>query len=263
MNMQPGRSYDFRRAIVREPGASVALGLRAGDTEDPDPALFLQEHRIYVAALRDAGLQVMVLPPLEDFPDSVFVEDAALFAAGRAIALRPGAASRHDEALAIRPALQAASGHVVDLPGDGTIDGGDVLLTDQDAFIGCSARTDDAGANALADLLADWGYTVRRVETPPDILHFKTDCGLLDSGTIFSTSNLASTGCFEGYRVIEAPDGEEAAANLIRINSQVFINAGYPKTKRLLSAEGYAVRTLPTSQAALIDGGLSCMSLRF
>ena len=107
------------------------------------------------------------------------------------------------------------------------------------------------------------GYRVRVVNTPPGVLHFKSDCGLLDSHTVFSTARLAGSGCFEGYRVIEAVEGEEAATNLIRFNEPVFLRTGFPKTLALLQSEGYKVITLSADQAALVDGGLSCMSLRF
>lgn len=257
-----GRSFSFTRAITRAPGASVVSGLRAGDGASPSLALFEREHQAYIAALRDAGVDVMVLPSLDAFPDSVFVEDAALCAGGTAILLRPGAPSRRGEADALRPALTKTFEHVIDLPGQGSIDGGDVLLGDEEAFIGRSARTDSAGQDALSIVLSDLGYRIRAVDTPTDILHFKTDCGLLDSGTIFATRRLADTGCFDGYRVITAPAGEEAAANLIRVNDHVLISAGFPQTEALLRQEGYTVTSLAISQAALIDGGLSCMSLR-
>ena len=262
--MTQGRSYTFTHAIARAPGSSVAGGLRAEDRGgDPDAAAFQSEHDAYVAALRAAGAQVTVLDPLEEFPDSVFVEDAALCLAGKAIALRPGAPSRFGETAAIRPALKAALGEVLDLPGDGFVDGGDILVSDDEAFVGLSARTDEAGYEALKSVLADLGYGIRKVHTPAEILHFKTDCGLLDSETIFATRALAATGCFEGYRVIEAPEGEEAAANLIRFNDAVFISSGYPRARDLLTDKGYKVVELSTHEAARVDGGLSCMSLRF
>ena len=80
---------------------------------------------------------------------------------------------------------------------------------------------------------------------------------------MFCTKALAASGCFSGYRVIECREGEEAAANLIRVNGVVLVSAGYPGTADLLASEGYQVRTVSTVQAARLDGGLSCMSLRF
>ncbi len=261
--MTEGRSFRFTHFLSRHPARSVVDGLRDGGGIDPDPALFGAQHAAYVKALEDIGGPVTLLPALEQFPDSVFIEDPAICSGDTAIALRPGTVSRFGETAELRPTLLGIFDTVIDLPGDGFVDGGDVLLTDHEAFIGLSARTDQTGFNALADVLNDLGYVARKVETPPNILHFKTDCGLLDSETIFSSCTLAATDCFSGYRVIEAPEGEEAAANLIRINDVVLLSAGHPKTEELLTTHGYTVRTLDTSEAARVDGGLSCMSLRF
>jgi dimethylargininase len=259
----PCRSYRFKSAITRAPGHSIAKGLRSADGIDPNSEIFKQEHLAYIQCLESIGIDVTILPALEDFPDSVFVEDTAVCTAEAAIILRPGAPSRRGEATAIKPALEKVFKEIITLPGPGSIDGGDVLLAEEDAFIGLSDRTNQAGVEALSAVLADFGYKPRKVEPPLDILHFKTDCGLLDAETIFATKRLADTRCFEGYRVILAPDGEEAAANLIRVNDIVLISAGYPKTESLLRDAGYQIQTIPTSQAALVDGGLSCMSLRF
>jgi len=257
------RSYAFKRAITRAPGNSVVSGLRTSGGADPDPDVFKSEHRTYVQSLEANGLDVTILPPLEAFPDSVFVEDTAICTANTAILLRPGAPSRRGEVDAIKPALGNLFKHVITLPENGHVDGGDVLLTEKDAFIGLSERTDQEGFDALSSVLSELGYTPKNIETPQDILHFKTDCGLLDEETIFATSRLAGLHCFDDYRVILAPNGEEAAANLIRVNDAVLVSAGYPKTKAVLTNAGYKVQTVPNSQAELIDGGLSCMSLRF
>lgn len=264
MNPQfSGRSYRFSTAITRTPSNSVCDGLRDGTGPDPSAGEFLQQHTAYVTALKAAGGELDELPALEAFPDSVFVEDSAICLKEAAIILRPGAPSRFGEATHIRPALENKFSKVIALSGDGFVDGGDVLLSDEEAFIGLSARTNVAGFDALAAILKTFGYTPTKIETPPQILHFKTECGLLDSGTMFATTSLAQLGCFDNYRVILVPEGEEGAANIVRFNDCVFVSKGYPKSEALLKSHGYNVVTLDTGEAAKIDGGLSCMSLRF
>ena len=104
---------------------------------------------------------------------------------------------------------------------------------------------------------------MRELQTPPGVLHFKTDCSLLDADTILATPRLAACGCFDGYRVIPTPEGEEAAANAIRFNDLVLVPAGFPRTAETLARAGYDVREIPNSEAARLDGGMSCLSLRF
>jgi dimethylargininase len=259
----PGLSCRFDRALTRLPAASVVRGLRAGDGGDPDQALFERQHESYRAALVAAGVAVEVLPPLEAFPDSVFLEDAALCLPGLAVALRPGAPSRRGEAAALRPRLEALFETVLDLPDTANLDGGDILTTDREILVGLSARSDAAGAEALAAALAPHGYRVRRVATPAGVLHLKSDCATLGGNAVLATPRLAAAGCFAGYEVIETAPGEEAAANAIRVNDRVFVAAGFPGTAGRLAEAGYDLVPLDLSEAAKLDGGLSCLSLRF
>lgn len=257
------RSFTFTHAIARLPGSSITGGLRAVDTGAPDLATFMAHHSDYVEALRSTGAEVLVLDALEDFPDAVFVEDTALCLPEGVIVMRPGAPTRLGEAARMRPVLEQYYADVREIGTPATIEGGDILVTEKEILAGTSARTSEAGIAALARLVADWGYTVRTVNTPEGVLHFKTDCSLLDEETILATRRLAASGCFDGYRVIHVADGEEAAANTIRFNGLVLMPAGFPATRDTLQTAGYEVREIGNSEAAKLDGGMSCLSLRF
>jgi dimethylargininase len=256
------RCFDFRHAIVREPGSSVVNGLRSG-TGMPGYGAVLAEHRAYVTALRAAGLEADILPPLEAFPDSVFVEDPALVFPEGAILLRPGAPSRLAERDDMRGALRRHFARVLEL-GDGELaDGGDVMVTPGAVFIGLSKRTNRVGGESLRTKLAEFGRQARLVDTPAAILHLKTAAALVDEDSIIATKPMADSGVFAGFRVLNTPQGEEAAANLLRVNDIVLVGDCYPRTADLLAKEGFMVKTLPVSEVAKLDAGLSCMSLRW
>jgi len=252
------RVFDFTHAIVRTPGQSVVRGLRTG-AEAPDPAGVLAEHTAYAAALREAGLAVDVLPPLEDFPDSVFVEDPAFVVPEGAVLLRPGAPSRLGERDVLRGALERHFGAVREIA-DGYADGGDVLIAPETIYIGLSQRTDAKGAAALQAHLAALGRKSRIVATPPGVLHFKSASSLLDEETVLVTRAMQASGVFGGLRTLVVPD--EGAANSLRVNGCVFVGAQYRRTMDLL-ARDYRVVPLGVAQIARIDAGLSCMSLRW
>ena len=258
------RSYRFTHAITRRPATSIIAGLRAIDTGAPSLALMLEHHADYVASLRATGATVVELDPLDAFPDSVFVEDTALCLPEGAVIMRPGAPTRLGEAAEMQPHLAALYGQVLQISGTGSyIEGGDILTTETEILIGRSARTNAAGIAELTRLVAPWGHKVREVITPPGVLHFKTDCSLLDAETILSTERLAASGCFAGYKVIHTAPGEEAAANSIRFNTVVLVPQGFPKTRDALIRAGYAVKEIGNSECARLDGGMSCLSLRF
>jgi dimethylargininase len=240
----------------------VAGGLRAHDRGDPTYAGVRAEHDAYARALTSAGVAVTGLPALEDFPDSMFVEDPALVFPDGAVLLRPGAPSRAAEAGELAPVLRGLFELVLDLPA-GFADGGDVLVTPREVIIGLSARTNRAGAEALAECLAQLGRPSRIVAAPEGGLHLKTSCSLLDDETVLCTPALAASGIFEGLRQVATPEGEEAAANALRVNDVVLAGAGFPRTIERLGSLGYAVVPLETSEIGRIDAGLSCMSLRW
>jgi dimethylargininase len=257
------RVFDFNRAIVRAPSRSVVSGLRADHRGDPSYDGVVGEQLAYVATLKKIGLTVTQLPALEAFPDSIFVEDPALVFPEAAILLRPGAATRFGETAEMAPTLKTMFETVHELPAPGFADGGDILLTPNKVMVGLSARTDETGGNALAEILHKMGRKAELVRTPPGVLHFKSDCSLLDEETVFSTTRLAASGVFKGMKVLHVPDGEEGAANALRINDAVLVSNAFPRTIELLAKQNYNVLPIATHEIARIDAGLSCMSLRW
>jgi len=256
-------SWQFSRAITRKPAQSVISGLRAVDTGAPDFDLMLRHHAKYLAALHEAGAQTIELDPLEDFPDSLFVEDTALCLPEGVVLMRPGAPTRQGEVAQIEPVLSGIFDNVARINGPGTIEAGDILTTSREVLVGQSLRTNSEGIAELASVLSKWGRVLREVKVPEGVLHFKTDCSLLDCDTILSTDRLAKTGIFSAYKVILTAEGEDAAANAIRYNDFVMMSAGFPRTATRLKGAGYQVKELGNSECAKIDGGMSCLSLRF
>ena len=254
--------FNFNRAIVRTPGASVIAGLRAGGGPDPSLSGIMAEHAGYVAALEAAGLAVTTLPPLNGFPDAIFVEDPALVFPEGAILLRPGTPSRAGEGPFLRASLEAAFDTVLELP-HGFADGGDVLAMADKVFIGLSARTDRAGAEALSGLLAELGRAAVIAETPPSVLHLKTASSLIDEETILATADLAASGVFAGYRVLLVPAGEEAGANVLRANDSILAGSRFPRILDLLDGHGARLEVLANAEIEKIDAGFTCMSLRW
>ena len=255
-------SYQFTHAIVRQPAKSIVKGLRAVDIGSPDYAQMICDHNDYVEALVSAGVKLISLTALDKFPDGQFVEDTALCLPKAVILMRPGAPSRLGEVNEIAPKLRELFEDVYEIDDQGYIEGGDILVTGKEILVGRSARTDENGVRRLSEIVTPLGYVIREVFTPPEILHFKTDCSLLGPYEILSTKRLQSSGCFDGYSVINVADGEEAAANAIRVNDYVIMPAGFPRTKAILEEHDYKVKVINNTECAKLDGGMSCLSLR-
>lgn len=258
-------SESFTRALVRPPAGSFADGLTTVDLGAPVLARALEQHEAYCEALVACGLELLHLPPDDRYPDSTFVEDTAVIARGAAIVTRPGAASRAGEVDAIRSALAGFFSGLDEIQAPGTVDGGDICEAGGHVFIGLSHRTNEEGAAQLARFLALQGLTFENVDirNVSGILHLKSGISYLGDGRMLVIEALAEHPAFSSLTVLRVPRGEEYAANAIRVNDRVLLPAGYPGVEDLLRNAGDTLLTLDMSEFRKMDGGLSCLSLRF
>jgi dimethylargininase len=255
----------FEHAIARLPAQSFSDGLTTCGEGAPSIEKALDQHGRYCDALRACGLTVDILPAALAYPDSTFVEDTAILTARVAIIMRPGAASRRGEIDLIKNAVLAFRNEVMQIVAPGSMDGGDVCQADEHFFIGLSARTNPEGARQLSAILHAHGYTSSTVDIRGQsrLLHLKSGIAYLGHQRMVIAPELCALSAFQTYELIEVPFAELYAANCIHINDHVLIPAGYPKTAEALESLGYASLALDVSEFRKMDGGLSCLSLRF
>jgi dimethylargininase len=257
--------FVFSQAIVRIPGRNFSQGLTSVDLGAPDFERVLAQHAHYCAALRFCGLNVTLLDADLDHPDSTFVEDTAVVTAQSAIVTRPGAVSREGEVAAIRESLERFFPSMRQIEAPGTLDGGDICEADRHFLIGLSHRTNEEGARQLASYLASEGYSTATIDVRGmrSILHLKSGISYIGENTMVVIEELASHPALDGYKLIAVNANESYAANCVRVNDRVFLPAGYPQLSMELSAHGFHPLELEMSEFQKMDGGLSCLSLRF
>lgn len=252
-------------AIVRPPAASFASGITSSGLGPPDLARALEQHDAYCRTLGRLGLSLVSLPPDPRFPDSTFVEDAAIVTSRGAILTRPGAPSRAGEVAAVGAALDRWFPELDRITPPGTMDGGDVCEAGEHFFIGLSQRTNEAGAAQLSAWLAgrDFGSSVIDIREMPGMLHLKTGLSWLGGQGLIAWREVAGHEALRGWDVVEVPGGEEYAGNCIRVNDTVLVAQGLPQTATLLRGLGHNVAELEMSEYRKMDGGLSCLSVRW
>ncbi|HEX3084216.1 MAG TPA: hypothetical protein VHP99_06840 [Pyrinomonadaceae bacterium] len=274
----------FTKAIVRLPATNFCDGLTTAGLGAPDYHRALEQHAAYCGALEQCGLELIRLEADERYPDSCFVEDAAIvFGAlpdGRATApdaadecgrvpsaiiTRPGALSRQGEVVSMREALSSIFPPIDEIRSPGTLDGGDICEAGTRFFIGISERTNEDGARQLGQILASQGFTHSLVDTAGinGLLHLKSGVAYLGDNTLIVIEALAPREEFRGYDLIHVDPGDEYAANCIEVNGRVLIVAGYPRFEAKLRALNYETVALEMSEFRKMDGGLSCLSLRW
>jgi dimethylargininase len=265
----------FTQAIVRKPGNNFENGLTTVDFGLPDYDLTLRQWEAYCAALQQCGLTLTYLEADLRYPDSTFVEDAAIVTPHQAILTRPGAGSRSGEVEAIAPTIRHFYPMPAELTAPGTLDGGDICEAGTHFFLGLSHRTNEEGARQLAQHLEKEGYSASTVDVRnmTSILHLKSGISYIGPGpngekTLVIMEEMAdwpafAESAFADFDLLRVSESESYGANCVRVNDRVLVAKGYPELTEELRRRGYDPLELNISEFRKMDGGLSCLSLRF
>lgn len=254
----------FTRALARRPAPTFAQGITTRSALGiPSYEKTLEQHDAYVEALREAGLDVTVLDADARFPDGHFVEDPAVIFGETAFICRPATPNRRGEEESIGDTL---SNFVrVYATGDATIEGGDVLFCRDRVLIGISRRTNRVGAEQLkAAIQKQFGDV--RVEFVPftNVLHLKTGMTELAPGVLLHDPAMKLESTVKGAEIITLPAEEGYAASVLPISdSTILIADGFPIVRELAERYYPNVVALDMSEIEKMDGGLTCLSLRY
>jgi len=252
----------FDKAIVRTPPKSLVDGITTAGLGKPDYELTLEQHGRYVEALQSCGLIVTVMDADDRYADSMFIEDTALLMPRCAIVTHPGAVSRRGEVVAVSSQLGEFYDRVDAIKSPGTVDAGDIMMVGDHCYIGLSERTNTDGASQMTGLLQASGYSGSTVSIS-ESLHLKSSVSYLENNNLVVTGELVSKPEFADFKHIEIDKSESHAANCVWINDHVLMATGYPRSSEKIRALGYSVIELDVSEFEKLDGGLSCLSLRF
>jgi len=252
----------FKNVIVRRPGRSMVDGITSASLGKPGYEKALAQHDAYIEALKTCSVRTVVLDAEEQYPDSVFVEDTAVLAPRCAVITNPGAASRQGEEASIKKALTPFYKRIESIKAPGTLDGGDVMMVGKHFYVGLSERTNPEGARQFDEILKKYAYTTSTVPMEK-VLHLKTGLAYLENNNLLVAGEFVDSPEFEKFNRINIDEQEAYAANCIWVNNNVLVPMGFPKTKKSIEDAGYNVIELDVSEFRKLDGGLSCLSLRF
>ena len=253
----------FTRALMRQPAPNFADGLTtSANPRPPDFARALRQHQAYAQALRACGLDVTVLPADERFPDGHFVEDPFVIFRDLAFHCRSGARARREEGESLIPHLSDL--RIIEPPPAARIDGGDVLFCADRVLVGLSTRSNRAGYQALRDALRSVKADIRVDPVAfSGVLHLKSGLTELAPGVLIRDPALKTDYDLAWADVIELPPEEGYAADLMPINDTLFVAANCPRAYEAAAAHCPRVITLDLSEFVKMDGGVTCLSLRY
>ncbi|XP_054240383.1 N(G),N(G)-dimethylarginine dimethylaminohydrolase 1 [Indicator indicator] len=262
-------------AVVRAlPESLCRQALRSAAGPEVDFARAEREYQLYVGVLRGKlGLQVVELPADESLPDCVFVEDVAVVCEETALLTRPGAPSRRKEVEAMKRVLGSLNLNIVEMVDENaTLDGGDVLFTGREFFVGLSRRTNQRGAEILADTFKDYAVSTVPVH---DSLHLKSFCSMAGPNLIAIGSSEAAQKALKTmqqmsdhrYDKLTVPD--DAAANCIYLNipnkGHVLLHRApeeYPESAKVFEKlKDHMLIPIANTELEKVDGSLTCCSV--
>lgn len=249
-----------KRALVRRPSPRLADGLLTHIDRVPvDPDLALRQWQGYVEALRAEGWETVEVEPADDCPDAAFVEDTVLMYGDLAVISRPGADERKPETRGTERALTDLGYRIAHIEAPGTLDGGDVLKFDGTVWVGLGGRTNQAGVDQLATLLAPAGATVIGVPVSK-VLHLKSAVTALPDGTVVGFEPLV-----DDASVYPAflPVPEEAGSHVVLLDgATVLMSTSAPLSQELFEARGLRVVAVDISEFEKLEGCVTCLSVR-
>jgi dimethylargininase len=255
-------------AITRQVSASInQCELTHLERQPIDLERARLQHAQYEQALRALGVEVRRLPPLDEQPDAVFVEDVALVLDECAILTNPGAESRRPEVASIAGVL-APYREIFRIQSPATLDGGDVLLVGHTLYVGLSGRSNQPAIEQLSLILEAVNlkhassYQIRTVEVN-GCLHLKSAVTQVQEGTLLINPAWVREGDFPGMRFIRIDPFEPYAANTLRVDGKVIYPASFPRTGARLTEAGIDVILVDADELAKAEGALTCCSLVF
>lgn len=218
-----------------------------------------QQHRQYQAVLSSLGCDVVVMSAAPDLADSVFIEDTAIVLDELAVMCLPGAPSRRPEVEGVRDVLRRYR-EVRSLELPGTLDGGDLLRVDKTIYAGLSTRSNQDGIEQLRSIVADYGYTVKIVETT-QCLHLKSAVTEVAPGVLLVNPDWIDRSVFGDFELLDIDPQEQHAANALRVNDSLVYPASFPRTVDRLDRYGIALATVDVSELQKAEGAVTCCSL--
>jgi len=256
----------FTKAITKKPCRALIDGISTAQFGEGTPVYedAVKQHDKYVETLKSLGLEVLDLKADERYPDSCFVEDPAVVMEKCAVITNPARDSRNGEKVEILEPVRKFydDSQIFHIEAPGTMEGGDVMRVGDHFFVGLSDRTNEEGARQFNEIVTQFGYTSSTVPVTEG-LHLKDFVIYLEGGNMLVSPVMNEMEAFKDFNRYVVDAEELYAINSMNINGTVLVPEGHPKTQKIIEDLGYPVKLMNTREFRLIDGSLTCLSLRF
>jgi|SRR5579884_160175 len=202
---------------------------------------------ILAKTLRYFRCDVTILEPSKDDPLASAIVDAAVVFENGAVLMRPSSMTRRSEAAWLEAQFVERdipiAGHVAP---PGLLDGSDVLLAGNTAFVGVSPRSNAIGRSGFAQIAKAHGFAVREVRLKDETARLRALAGALSADSlVVAPESAIDYGAFEGFKLFTAEVGHERAAGVLNLGEHhVLADVRFPTVINKLRKGGILVEAI-------------------
>lgn len=231
-----------------------------------------KQHEVFVSTLRELGLDVIELPPDENLPDCGFVEDTVVICNGTALMAKFGDCDRQREVEIIKNVIKKELIiPVVEIEeSTARLEGGDVLFTGREFFVGLSQWTNEDGAKAVASAFPEYPCVPIKVTGDKHLKYYIT---MAEPEVLCVSKSKESQEILKriereasfSYQTLTLP--EEEAANILYINGSIIHRSEkeIPKSFKVLTDKiDIPLKSIQATEMSKLTTGITscCIVLR-
>lgn len=237
----------LRAAVLVRPPAAIEAARPLPGEPNAVHSRALSQQEILIKTLRYFNCDVTLLEPHTTDPYASAVADAAIVFENGAVMLRPSPMTRRPESAWLEGELVKhdvpVAGHVA---APGLLDGTDILMAGNTAFIGLSRRSNTLGRNGFANIAKAHGFNVVEVKLADSVPSLRAAAGVVASDTVvLAPSDRIDHAAFAGFKIFTTPAADDLGAGVLNLGDHhVLADVRFPRVIDTLRKGGTVVEAI-------------------
>jgi dimethylargininase len=229
----PPRAIEDARPLPGEPNAVHARAVA--------------EQSILIKTLQYFGCEVTLLDAHTSDPYASAVVDATILFENGAVMMRPSSMSRRPEVAWLESEFEKRdipiAGHIAP---PGLIDGSDVLMAGNTAFIGVTKRNNALGRRGFAQIAQAHGFHAVEVRVADTVPSLRAVAGVVSADTVvLAPQESIDHAAFSGFKIHVTERNEEIGAGVLNLGDHhVLADIRFPKVSAMLRKAGTTVEAI-------------------
>lgn len=237
----------LRAAVLVAPPAAIEAARPLPGEPNALQTRAAAQQAILMKTLRYFNCETTLLEPHTNDPYASALADAAIMFENGAVMLRPSAMSRRPEVAWLEGEFVKRdipiAGHIA---APGLLDGSDVLMAGNTAFIGLSRRSNALGRNGFAQIARAHGFNIVEVRLADTVKSLRAVAGVLAADSVvLAAPHLIDHGAFSGFSIVTAPVAHDLGAGVLNLGEHhVLADVRFPSVIDAIRKTGVVVEAI-------------------